>query len=121
VSHRIRSVVAWALSILLGLAFIATAIMKLMAVPMQVQLFAALGYPTWFMYFTGVCELLGAILIVIPRYAVVGAIIICCVMVGAIASLVLHGLLSMVPPTIVFLALAIAIGYLRDWKLPLRD
>jgi putative oxidoreductase len=47
-------------------------------------LFAEIGFGEWFMYFTGAIQVLGAILVLIPRTAVLGAALVGSTMIGAI-------------------------------------
>jgi putative oxidoreductase len=116
--ERFKTIAAWVLSIVLAVGFLAAGGSKLASQPFQVQLFQTLGFPGWFMYVTGILEIAGAIALLIPRYAVVGAGIIICVMVGALASLVTHAQMSLLPPTVLLLVLAAVLGYLRSWRLP---
>ncbi|MGM0878167.1 MAG: DoxX family protein [Bacillota bacterium] len=54
----------WVIRILQGLlvvGFVAFGVMKLTGNAMQVQTFEALGFPLGFMYFVGVCEIAGAL------------------------------------------------------------
>jgi putative oxidoreductase len=114
-----KVITAWVLSVVLAVGFLGAGGSKLAAQPFQVQLFQTLGFPGWFMYATGSLEIAGAIALLIPRYAVVGAIVIICVMLGALASLVTHAQMSLLAPTVLLLVLAAAVGYLRGWRLPL--
>ena len=61
------------LRILLALAFLAAGSAKLASVPMMVQVFDTLGLGQWFRYVTGVVEIVGAVALLIPSYAVLGA------------------------------------------------
>jgi putative oxidoreductase len=115
---RKRTIAVWVLSVVLSLGFIAAGITKLAGIPIQAQTFQQLGYPNWFMYFTGALETAAALAMLVPRYAVAGAVIIICVMVGAVGSLLIHGLASMTLPPIGLLAAAVAVGYLRNWRNP---
>ena len=65
--------------------------------------FDQLNYPSWFMYVTAVVELAGGILVLLPRYAALGAALISCVMIGALLSLFTHGMASDAPPPAVLL------------------
>jgi uncharacterized membrane protein YphA (DoxX/SURF4 family) len=62
------------LRILLALAFLAAGAAKLAGVPAMIQVFDALGLGQWFRYVTGVVELVGAVALLVPTYAVVGAV-----------------------------------------------
>jgi putative oxidoreductase len=61
------------LRILLALAFLAAGAAKLASVPAMVQIFDTLGFGQWFRYVTGVVEIAGAVALLIPSYAVLGA------------------------------------------------
>ena len=59
--------VLWAAIGLSALAFAAAGVAKLMGVPMVHASFANMGLPSWFGYFIGICELAGAIGLLIRR------------------------------------------------------
>ena len=61
------------LRILLALAFLAAGSAKLASVPAMVQVFDAIGFGQWFRYVTGVVEIVGAVALLVPSYAVLGA------------------------------------------------
>jgi len=63
-----------ALRIILALAFLAAGGAKLASVPAMVQLFDTLGFGQWFRYLTGVVEVAGAVALLIPSYAALGAV-----------------------------------------------
>ena len=81
--QRIKNGSAWVLSVLLTLPFILAALPKLLGTQVWVVKFARWGYPNWFPFAIGSLELLGAILLLIPRVAKYGASILGVVMVGA--------------------------------------
>jgi putative oxidoreductase len=62
------------LRILLALAFLAAGAAKLASVPAMIQVFDALGLGQWFRYVTGVVEIVGAVALLVPAYAVLGAV-----------------------------------------------
>ena len=62
------------LRILLALAFLAAGAAKLAGVPAMIQVFDALGLGQWFRYVTGVVEIVGAVALLVPTYAVLGAV-----------------------------------------------
>jgi uncharacterized membrane protein YphA (DoxX/SURF4 family) len=53
-----------------------------------VKLFQQIGVGQWFRYFTGVVEILGAVLVLIPWTATAGLAILTCTMAGAFLILV---------------------------------
>jgi putative oxidoreductase len=79
-----------------------------------VQLFAQIGAGLWFRYLTGVLELLGGLLVLIPKTALIGLATLACTMAGAVVILafVVGEPGSSLFPGIFLLAL-IAIGLVR--------
>jgi putative oxidoreductase len=86
----------WCVQGLLALEFAAVAWAKVSGMPEMVALFATIGVGQWFRYVTGILELTGAILIVVPRTRTIGAALLGAIMLGAIA---VHLFLLHVPPT----------------------
>ncbi len=78
--------ITWTSRILLALAFTAAAFGKLASDPKMVAMFDKVGFGQWFRYFTGLTELSGAILLLIPATAFWGALILVATMAGAIAT-----------------------------------
>jgi len=111
-----RNAVTWALSILLAFAFLGAGGSKLASHPMMIATFDSFGYPLWFMYVTGLIEIAGAVLVLFPRVAYIGAALLVCVMAGAIFSHLTHGQTAKVPLPLVLLVLAVAVGTLRGWR-----
>jgi len=50
-----------------------------------VKFFQQLGFGQWFRYFTGVVEILGGLLLLVPRMAMVGLALLICTMASAAA------------------------------------
>jgi len=98
-NHRIL----WALRLLLALAFGAAGAAKLAGVPQMVQIFELIGLGQWFRYATGVVEVTGAILLLIPATGFLGGLLLAVTMVFGIAThlLVIGG--SAVPATVLAL------------------
>jgi putative oxidoreductase len=80
------NIALWVLQAFLALAFAGAASGKLLGKPEMVALFEAVGVGQWFRYVTGVLELAGALLIVVPRTKFFGAALLCVVMVGAVLT-----------------------------------
>ncbi|MBV9957066.1 MAG: DoxX family protein [Acidobacteria bacterium] len=84
------NVILWILQIGAAALFLLAAWTKLTSDPQSVQGFAMIGQKIgvgqWFRYLTGSLELLGAVLLLIPRLCGVGALILACVMLGAIPT-----------------------------------
>jgi putative oxidoreductase len=80
----VGNIVAWVLSVLAAAEFLYAGGLKLIGNPVEVSLFAAIGWGQWFRYFTAVLEVLGAIGLLIPRRSRRSALLLSLVMLGAI-------------------------------------
>lgn len=108
----------WILRVLLAFAFVSAGGMKLAAAPQFVALFDQIGIGQWFRLLTGTLEVAGGLLVLIPQTAVQGALLLACVMLGALFThLALIG--GNPIPALVLLALAAAVLWLRRASLPL--
>lgn len=84
--------IVWGVRILLALAFGAAGLAKLAGVPQMVQVFDAIGFGQWFRYVTGVVEVGGALLLLVPATGFIGGLLLTVTMAGAVAThLVLIG------------------------------
>ena len=84
--------IVWGVRILLALAFGAAGLAKLAGVPQMVQVFEAVGFGQWFRYVTGVVEVGGALLLLVPATGFFGGLLLAVTMVCAVAThLVLIG------------------------------
>ena len=104
----------WALTGLLALAFAGAAVTKLLGTDFQIEIFANLGLPTWFMYVTGVVEAVGVVALVIPRVSGLGALWLAATMaVDTVIISVSPEPLTQAIPAIVFAVLLAFIAYRR--------
>jgi len=76
----------WILRGLLAIAFLGAGFAKLSGQPMMVAEFQAIGIGQWFRYLTGSLEIVGVILLLIPRMTGVGGLLLTCIMAGAIVA-----------------------------------
>jgi putative oxidoreductase len=76
----------WTLQVLAALAFLAAGLGKLLGSADMIALFNAVGIGQWFRYVTGVLEVLGAVLLIVPSKTAVGAVLLACVMAGAVVA-----------------------------------
>jgi len=109
----IRSFSAWVLSVLLTLAFIIAAIPKLVGAHAWIVKFINWGYPGWFLFAVGSLELLGGVLLLIPRLAKYGAIVLAVIMVGAGYTHLANGEGLQVLRPVIFLTLLGIVFWLR--------
>jgi uncharacterized membrane protein YphA (DoxX/SURF4 family) len=82
----------------------------------MVASFHTFGYPLWFMYLIGCIELLSALLVLVPRVAVVGAGLLTCVMLGAIYSHLTHGEASEITMPVILLIASLALALARTTR-----
>ena len=111
-SSKGRLITLWTLSGLVALAFLGAGGAKLAGTAVMVELFAKVGLGQWFRYFTGLLEVVGAIGLLMSRYAFYAAVLLAMVMVGAIIAEVAVIGDSPAPPA-VLLVLSGIIAYLR--------
>ena len=81
--RRWTHVAVWIVRGLLALAFLGAGGAKLYGVPMMVEEFHHIGLGQGFRYLTGGLEVAGAILLLLPRKAAFGALLLICIMIGA--------------------------------------
>ena len=88
---RLKKVLLWVVTILLGFVFLMTGTNKLGGHPSMAEKFADWGYAPWFLLVIGVIEVGGAIALVIPRIARFGGYALVPVMLGAAVTHVRAG------------------------------
>src|SRR6185503_10043483 len=107
-----KPAVLWTLTIVAAAMFMLSGTLKLIGVPMQVELFSTIGIGQWFRYLTGLLEVGGAIGLFVAALAPFSAVVLATVMVGAIFThLFIVGGSPLIP--VALLAITIAIAYLR--------
>lgn len=89
---NLRARLLWGVRILLALAFGAAGAAKLTGAPMMVEVFEAVGIGQWFRYCTGLIEVGGTLLLLLPAMGFYGSALLTVTMVGAtLTHLVLIG------------------------------
>jgi uncharacterized membrane protein YphA (DoxX/SURF4 family) len=101
------------LSVVLALAFLSAGGTKLLSNDEAALDFEEFGYPPWFAVFTGLLEVAGAVLIVIPVTRFHGAALLACVMAGAVFTHVRAEQFGMLLPPVMLLVLASVVAWLR--------
>jgi putative oxidoreductase len=109
---RFRSISAWIMQLLLALLFLVQGAMKLAGSPHWISRFRAWGYPEHFYLLVGAAELLGAVLLLIPRLVRFGALVLMAVMMGAAATHLTHHEPQLATALILIILLGI-VFYLR--------
>jgi len=101
------------LTVVLATFFLLAGSIKLDPSPEAVVRFVRWGYPEWFLYLVGAMEMGGAIALLIPRVAGVGALLLGVIMVGATLTHLLHDEMAAVPVPLVLLALLAFVVYVK--------
>src|SRR5258708_39158848 len=83
---KIVNVLLWVLQIAAAGMFLMVGFLKLSGNAQLVGLFQAIGLGQWFRYLTGSVEVLGALLLLIPRLSGLGALLLAGTMLGAVAT-----------------------------------
>ncbi len=89
--NRSRGVIAWIATILLAVIFLSEGASKFPESRLWVRMFDQIGFGQWFRYFTGVVEIAGALLLIVPATRLWGAVLLACTMCGA---LLVHALVT---------------------------
>lgn len=105
---KIKIYLSWTLSILLAASFIFAGYTKIPPGTNMVKRFENWGYNADFALLIGILEILGAILILIPRVTIFGAGLIIILMIGAIYTHLSTGIGSALF-AFIYLAMAIAV------------
>ena len=112
----VRALAAWLISLLLAFVFVAAGSAKLRGETSMIELFVSFGYSIWFMYFTGLLEVAGALLLLLPRLSGIGTVTLICVMLGALISKLAHGQADTAFVPLALLGLLLTLGSLRYWS-----
>jgi putative oxidoreductase len=83
---KTMNIVLWLLQIAAAGMFVMVGLSKLSGNEQMVALFTAIGLGQWFRYLTGILEVAGAILLLIPRTSGLGALMLVGVMIGAVMT-----------------------------------
>jgi putative oxidoreductase len=109
-----RRIGAWTLQGVLAAAFLAAGFAELAGVPFMVDLFEQIGLGQWFRVVTGVVEVTGAVALLVPGLASIGALWLGTTMVGAVATHVFILHTSPVPAIVLGLLNAVVVYLRRD-------
>lgn len=96
---------------LLVLIFLGSGLAKLSSLEFELVAFARWGYPLWFMYLTGVIEVLGGLALLWRRVTALVAAGLGCFMIGAVATHLVHAEW----PMMVLATAIMLLGWWRGW------
>ena len=112
---RALEILLWCVQGSLALVFLGASSAKLTGNPETLALFTAVGVGQWLRYVTGILELSGAVLIMVPRTRRIGAVLLATVMVGAITAHLLVLRVSPAAPGVLLLLCGFVVrGRSRD-------
>jgi putative oxidoreductase len=83
---KAKSAGLWFLQAASAAMFVMAGVAKLTGAESMVHVFTAVGLGQWLRYFTGVLEVAGAVALLVPAFAGVGALWLTAVMVGAVIA-----------------------------------
>jgi putative oxidoreductase len=99
---RYGDALLWTLRILLAVLFLYQGIDKFSDRRLWLRIFEEIGFGQWFRYFTGVVEVTGGLMLLIPKATLVAVGLLVCTMIGA---LLVHVLVIGVGPQTVFVCI----------------
>ncbi len=94
------------LQIVLAALFLYEGVDKFSERRLWLRVFDEIGFGQWFRYFTGVVEVSGAVMLLIPRTTLLAVALLLCTMIGA---LLVHVLVTGVGPQTIFVSIVGAI------------
>jgi putative oxidoreductase len=109
--RRAGRVALWVLQIALAVAILGAGASKILGATAMVQLFDAIGVGQWFRYVTGALEVTGALLLLVPALAGLGALLLVGVMSGALLADVV--ILNKAPVALPFLLGLLIVSWAR--------
>jgi putative oxidoreductase len=75
---------------MLAIVFLVSGSAKLLGLNFEIVAFERWGYPKWFMYLTGVLEVMGALGLLIPRLTSLSSACLALLMIGAVWTHLVH-------------------------------
>lgn len=89
--HKLIPILVWVMSLWFAYKLIDNGVQKLDPEGFWTSAFEKWGYPVWFRIFIGVLEVVGGVLLIIPRVRIFGGLILCMVMLGALSTRLVFG------------------------------
>lgn len=114
--RRTGSIARWILQVVLAVLVASGGVLKLIGDANMVDLFTDIGVGQRLRYLVGVCEVAGAIGLLVPRLAAPAALGLTGLMASAVVTNLLIGISPAIPAA--FLVIAAAIAYSRRARLP---
>ncbi len=83
---RAATIAVWVFRVLVAALFLLAGYSKLTGSEMEVQIFDTVGWGQWLRYATGLAEVVGSIVLLVPAVSAFGALILLAVDVGAFGA-----------------------------------
>ncbi|WP_217575033.1 DoxX family protein [Streptomyces sp. GbtcB7] len=112
-ARRPVNMVGWLLQVVLAATFLFSAISKFMGVEEMRKTFEEIGVGQWLLYATGLVEAAGGIALLVPSLAALAALVLLCVMAGAVLTEALLVDDGNAVPALATLLLCAAVVWLR--------
>lgn len=112
-AKALANVLDWGLRIVLALLFVDFGADKLGSRRLWIQLFADIGIGQWFRYATGLIELVGGLLLLLPPATPIAVFMLACTMVGALLA---HVFFIGIGPATVFVAVLLTLLATIGWR-----
>ena len=113
--RAMKGIGIWLPTVLLGLLFVMQGVMKLSGMPAWIERFRGYGYPDDFVFVVGAVELLGGLMLFVPRLARFGSAALGVVMLGAAVT---HLLQAEIGNAIFTFILALVFGAITRVRTP---
>ena len=109
---RVDTLIRWILRGAVTVLFCYVGVSKFKQHSAWIRIFDQIGLGQWFRYFTGVVQIVGALMVIVPRTFVFGIVLLACTMIGAVIAWIgpLHAPGNAVIPA-TFLIGLVAIGF----------
>lgn len=111
-TNTLIAVGSWTCRLLAALQIGAAGVGKFVTTAWSMR-FAGYGYAEWFMKVIAVLEIVGVVLLLIPRTMAAGALVLAAVLIGAVYTQVLHGETMQIARPLLPLALLMLALWLR--------
>jgi len=82
-ASRIDTLTKWMPRVAVAIAFLSIGFSKFEAQSIWIRTFNEIGFGDWFRYLTGLIQVAGALLVLIPKTCLIGIALLSCTMVGA--------------------------------------
>jgi len=113
VAEKGKTIAIWLVSGVLAALFVASGGMKLAGAQAPIAAFTRYGYPAWFRLLIGVIEVVGALLLLVPRLTAYGTTALGVVMIGAAYTHVMNAEASHALVPLALLVALAGVAYAR--------